>query len=391
MENQNQIPNPSGNYFSQTQPDQNPDPLSEKPKRKIFKKIITWLSISLVVIIVLYFTLPYILGLFFKDLPSIDDSDLKVSPVAVSNSDNAYYDYQRLEGKIVTEIDGKKVSDFLAGGDWDQNFADSILAKNQDAIMIFNESSTKNYFQDPNFIDIGKLKMEDAPTSYLKDIRAISQVISIQSADLSKKGSVEEAISKALEVADAGQKIENSTCDTVCFLSGITIKDVGLQRLNRLLPNADLSSEKIAIYKNKLSSYLNNKEPLADAFKIEYARQKNTISSSMDSALREANLNPANFKGNFYYQPNRIKELLANDARKYISDLDMSCQEAKSAAEDKTERPKISIWKLYFTPNAVGVILNYVLYTPFMGSNFHVRFCDQEELISSLQNILASK
>jgi hypothetical protein len=395
MENQNQDENfqPS-NDLSPVPPisPESPKNLNlppEKPKMKVWKKILIGIFAAIIFLIVLFYSSPYILGLFFRDISTVADTDLIIIPKNISNSDNAYYDYIKLDGKVFTSANGIKISDFLSGGDWDQNFVDSILSQNQEAITIFDASAAKSNFQNPDFSDPRKINMGDAPPSYMKNIRDISQVISLQSADLSRKGNLDEAINKAFEITGAGQKIENSTCDLICFLTGIAIKDIGIQRLNRILPNVDISSENAAIYNSNLSSYLNNKEPLADAFKVEYMRQTNTISNSMENALQEANLDPAKFKGNFYYQPNRIKELLANDARKYISDLDKSCSDAKSAGE--TEPPKLSAWKLQFTPNAAGIILNAVLYVPSIGDNMHSKYCDQEEPISNLQNILKKK
>ena len=104
---------------------------TEKPKMKMWKKILIVIIISIFFLVGLLLYLPSILGIFFRDIPGVNDADLKIEQTIVPDSDNAYFDYIKLDSMLTNKIGDKDVATFLANNDWDQNFVDKILSKNQ--------------------------------------------------------------------------------------------------------------------------------------------------------------------------------------------------------------------------------------------------------------------
>lgn len=358
----------------------------EKPKRKLWKKILIWFFAALFILVILFYSLPHILGLFYKDIPSVNDSDLRITLEVVANSDNAYFDYLKLKGKVVSTIGDKDISTFLAGTDWDQNFVDTILAQNLPALQIFADSLQKPKYQDPVFANINNLTHETLALP-LGDVGKISKIMSMLSANLSRSGNLPEALAVAFEITDTGDKIEKGNGDLMNILSGIAIKQVGLERIQRLIKSPDISPEAISIYQSKLESYRNNKTNITNAMKVEYIRQINTISKSIDDALKEANIDPAKLRSNFYYQPNKTNQLLADSMKKNIAFSSMTCDQLKEVKDPEPE--KISPLSLYFTPNAVGIILDHIMSVSL--SSQYLKDCDQEKLITDLESELTNR
>jgi hypothetical protein len=385
MENIPQNENFQSNPTSETPPAIAQHIAPEKPKRKLWKKILIWFFAVMLFLIILFYSLPHILGLFYKDIASVNDSDLRITPEVVSKTDNAYFDYVKLSGKVVSTVDGKEAGTYLSGSDWDQTFVDTLLNQNLPALQIFAESLRKAKYQDPVFSDYNNLTLE-AETFPLGDVRDISKIMSVLSANLSRSGNLPEALAIAFEITDTGDKIEKSNGNLLNILSGIAIKQIGLERIQRLIKSPSVSPEAASIYRSKLESYRNNKEGIANAMKVGYISQANTISKSINDAVIKAGIDPVKLRNNFYYQPNNTKLLLADSMRKNIAYSKMTCDQLKEIKDP--EREKISALSLYFTPNPIGRILVNVMSIPL--SSQYLKDCEQDKMITDLESSLAN-
>ena len=385
MENIPQNENFQNNPILETPPAVVQNIVPEKPKRKLWKKILIWFFAVVLVLIVLFYSLPHILGLFYKDISSVNDSDLRITPEVVAKADNAYFDYLKLNGKVVSSVGSQDITAFLAGADWDQNFVDVILNQNLPALQSFAESVHKPKYQDPAISDIDNLTAETV-TFPLGDVGKISKITSVLSANLARSGNLSEALAVAFEITDTGDKIEKSNGDLLNILSGIAIKQIGLERIQRLIKSPGVSPEAVSIYRSKLESYRNNKESIANAMKVEYISQTNTISKSINDAVIKAGIDPAKLRNNFYYQPNNTKLLLAESMRKNIAYSKLTCDQLKEIKEP--ERKKISPLSLYIKPNAVGLILDQIMSVSLISP--YLKDCDQEKLITDLESNLVT-
>ena len=114
--------------------------------------------------------------------------------------------------------------------------------------------------------------------------------------------------------------------------------------------------------------------------------QTNTIINSMNDALKKANIDPARLRTSFYYQPNNTKQLLADSMRKNIALSNMTCDQLKNVEDPKREQ--LSVLKLYFTPNIIGVILSQTLSVTMTSPYIHD--CEQDKLITDLESKLVN-
>ena len=98
----------------------------------------------------------------------------------------------------------------------------------------------------------------------------------------------------------------------------------------------------------------------------------------------------ASSRGFFYFHPNQTKELFADRTRKNMELLDKTCdQVAETKNTNQEKKNKYSIIKIYFTPNAIGKILNDVLNISL--SSFVLKECEQKAFIINIQLDLAKK
>ena len=370
-----------------------------KPKMKIWKKILIGLFISIITLIGLFFYLPSVLGIFFRDIPKVNDADLKLEPIMVSDSDNAYFDYKKLDSIVVNKVGDQNITTFLASNNWNQSFVDEILNKNQEAIQIFEQSVQKSKYQDPIIANLNSLGPDTVLFS-LTNMRTMAQVISIKSANLSKEGKQKEALDEAFEIIDMGQKLKHSPT-LIHYLVGIAINKTGLERIQYLIKDSNLSADILNIYQGRLETSKNNNEDIKNAFKAEYISGVNTLNtlSSEKNASESLGLSDeksieqymkASSRGFFYFHPNQTKELFADRTRKNMELLDKTCdQVAETKNTNQEKKNKYSIIKIYFTPNAIGKILNDVLNISL--SSFVLKECEQKAFIINIQLDLAKK
>lgn len=370
--------------------------IAEKPKMKIWKKILIGVIISIFVLGGLLLYLPSILGIFFRDIPKVNDADLKLEPIVVSDSDNAYFDYAKIDSIVINKAGDQDTATFLASKNWDQSFVDEILNKNQEAIQIFEQSVRKSKYQDPIMTDLNSFG-PNTILSPVSHIRTMAQVISIKSANLSKEGKQKEALEKAFEIIDMGQKLKHSQT-LIHYLVGIAINKVGLERIQYLIKDSNLSADILNTYQGRLETFKNNNENIKNIFKSEYILGVNALNmlsteeitssvalsntDSVDKYMRNSS------RGFFYFHPNQTKELFANRARKQMALVDKTCDQI-AGVNSENKLAKRSLIKIYFTPNAIGKILNDVVDVSL--NSFILKECEQKTLIVNIQLDLAKR
>ncbi len=84
--------------------------------RKIFK-----IALGLIFIVIAIILLPFILGLFTKDIDPIDDSDLSLQIISISDKDNAYFDLIKIEDVLYEPKEkAKEIQDMINGKMWEE-------------------------------------------------------------------------------------------------------------------------------------------------------------------------------------------------------------------------------------------------------------------------------
>lgn len=358
--------------------------------RKIF--IIVLGIIFTVVAIIL---LPFILGLFTKDIDPIDDSDLNLQVISIPDEDNAYFDLIKIEDAIYEPKEKvKEIQDMISGKMWDEKLAEEIISSNQRAFEYFSEASRKPKFQDPVLSNPKNINPSMVLPS-LNSWRTMSGYSSIKALYLSKQGKENEAIYEALSSVYIGQKIQESQATLIEYLIAIVMKEGGLETVQNIIALSNLNSDELKKYAQNLDQFYKNENGFISTIKGEYYMQSiivdalvNGDTEVLQTYTEEQSRDISQkLKNNYYFRPNKTKALFAEYARKNIENVNKFCNNIQDV-DIKMQVPP-SYLKAYFSENLIGKIFHDI--TAINLSSANIKRCNEDSLISATQAIIAIK
>lgn len=368
------------------------------PEKRKWKKIILIIVGVIVLLIAVIIFLPSFLNLFAKDIAPINDSDLLLKKVSISESENAYFDLIKLDS-IIYEPEGKSsvVLDMAAGKTWDEKVAEEVVSRNTQAFEYFAEAARKPKFQNPAFADPANI----TPNIVLPSMdtwRRMARLSAIRAMYLAKQGKDKEAMDEALNSVSIGQKIQESQATLIEYLVAIAMKGVGLETVQRIVVSSKLNSAELSSYTQELNAFYKNEDGLINSFKGEYRMQSWTmdaLASGNKEALKkivgeEESGSPEiveKVKNNYYFQPNKTKLLFAEYTRANIKSANQPCGEIK-ATEVQRIAP-LNPAKLYMEENVIGKILHDVVAVSL--TSVSTKKCEEDLLVAATQAILAIK
>lgn len=310
------------------------------------------LSLQLIFFI---FTIPILaigtLSLLFPDLPDINDTDLTKNNFARPiREQNSYYTLIEISEQVYepTGQANDRYKQFYEGRAWDQTEADFILNKNKNTLEAIRKAATLFYYQCPSYAENISPSAELCAMNYL---RASGRVASLSALSRAGQGDFQGAIDDALVPVRIGQlMIDEPSITLIDYLVGDAMKRIGLNTLQIIITRYQIPSEMLLPRIAELQKYTQNEKGLKNAFRLEYQSGKNSI----------AFVNKIN--SDFYIQPNRFFTEMAEDTRQKMAITDTPCYKLETTLKEYQEKiPKIVIWKLPFTRNALFEVLKSVI------------------------------
>ena len=299
------------------------------------KKAILITLIIIVSIIVLGVLIITILNRFTSDISPINDSDLQLGKVAVSQEENSYYDLIKIKDVIYWQS-ASVIYQHLNGEVWDEEFVKDLLSKNKQAFEYFDQAAKKPKFQDPAFDDQEKFfeQLEQQDFKVLSICREMGVLSAIRALYLAKDRKKIEALEEIMKTMKIGQQIQDSQFPSIHYLTAHSMKDYGAKTMQRIISLTELSPEILISYIQKLEDFKKNEEGLKTLWKGEYSfnakffgaiasgkkEQLKQLSSEFDDSLLEKILLFGN--NNFYFRPNKTKLLFAEYIRSIINDVE---------------------------------------------------------------------
>lgn len=363
------------------------------PRHSKVKKVLKIFGFTIFGAISILYFLPDILGLFFKDIPPIDDSDIRFTEVLNTPKDqNAYFDLVKLEESIYFPDDKSDlVKDIVAGKTWDEQVVEEIILQNVDTLVHFNNAAQKPLYQDPIAMD-PKDMTPDAVLPPLNIFRNGAYISALKALSLSKEGKGGEAVEEALNSARIGQKIQNSRTHLIGYLISIVMKQVGMGALQGVTASSSLKTDDIKKYIEELDNFYKNEEGLINSFRSEYRGMLEPLDiAEVQEFLPNNNLYERTlFKvTNYRYQPNKMDALYAGYAREHIQNVNRPCY-----ALEWTEFKKLSradnTFVFWVQENAIGYLLHDITGAS-SRSTVITRKCEEDALVATTQTLLAIK
>lgn len=360
-----------------------------KPKKKKLKKIILiFFGIIGISALFLYF-FPVIMGFVVKDNPPIDDSDLRLQRVEIPEEQNAYYDLIKLQ-KEVSE-DPKEIEKYLSLEKWDGKIVEEIIKRNEKALLIFDEAYKKLYFQDPAFSDPEKISINSVLVT-MGSWRTTSRISALKSLYLMKQDKNQEAFEEAIKSVKIGQKIQESQTNLIGYLVATAMKDIGLEAIQKILSYSNnLESEFLINYSNQFDDFYRNEEGFIKTFKVEYLFQISSI-DAINYSVDENGL-PNDFGHKlaykFYFQPNKTKNISAENIRWQINNAEKPCGQIPLPDLEYESSDSPSFIDSYFTENFFGKISSDIIKISL--SNVVQRKCQDDFIVGATQALITLK
>jgi hypothetical protein len=200
------------------------------------------------------------------------------------------------------------------------------------------------------------------------------------------QGQNSEAAREAMGVVSLAHKIEQSQSHLIIILVGIAMKKHGLIELEHIMPLLP-KEEKLAIA-DELEKYSDNTAGMVLAHKLGFLDSVRIVDyvAAGGEPFPSEGISPepnySKFQNNFYFKPNKTKNLYAEHARYQINDIN-NCGD-KSIALFDPEYPELvgNKWKILFTENFLGRSLVYVSAVSLHSA--HLKLCAEREQIQKI-------
>ncbi len=358
------------------------------------KKII-YVIFSIIALIVLVLLLPFILNLFTKDIDPIDDSDLSLRIISIPDEDNAYFDLIKIEDVIyVPEGRSKDIIDMVDQKMWDEKLAEDIISHNQESFEYFYKATYRSNYQNPVLSNLENINpYADLPP--MNSWRRMAQFSSIRALYLSKQGKDKEAIHEALNSVYIGQKIQESQVSLLGYLVAISMKETGLETVQRVITSSNLSTEELKKYASDLNQFYKNEDGLISIIKTEYYANTSNIDAiaNGDTDILQYYTDERNqdaskrIKDFYHFRPNETKALFSELAKRKIENANKFCDDIQE--RDFQQLTVLPYYiKLYLTENAIGIIMRDTSYNSYSQN---IKKCEEDSLVSATQVLIAIK
>ena len=318
-----------------------------------FLKFLAVAVFILAIIIIIPLFLSIVKG---KDIAPVDDSGLQLQTINMPYEENAFYDLEKVQNLIDTKNvpKGKQlVSDYLKSDEWNQEVVKQILVDNEGALQNFTSAAAKGKFQLPDTDSPSKIS-SDMPVIPLNSWREISRLSGVKAISLAKNGQNKEALDEAFKAIIVGNAIENSQSLLITHLVGISIKDSGLDVLQKVISIIPKDPSVLSEYQSKLENYQakGNPTPFSTEYLVckqlwnDFEQDNNTNDLSAGVKIL--------IKNKFYFKKNLSDSYCFDFFNKLAIEAEKDCSEVKKVQGSTMPLEEGNLIKMYFTENLVG-------------------------------------
>lgn len=364
----------------------------------------TWLVSAFGIVLILaalVWWMPHVvLGMFYTDLDSVNDSALALESIDIADERNAYYplnDIAVQHTELLSEYQDE-INDFASGDEWNNERVQEILDATEVIQQTFAEAATLEAFQDPQFRDASAFQdfMQsqfpqdlDADTDImnLTAVRESARLQQIKSRILLEDGRYDEALDAALVNLRVGEMMLNSQAELMYNLVGLSIHQRGMDSVDEILAEigdsrpGNLPELAETLGATSISGLKNTYKLLyqGNAFGHDVLADGGWEAVYGEPLDEEGGVLPADpSQISFYFHPNKTKQIAADYYVDEVEKVESQCW-SEGGNYDKitaySELPDAE-WKHKFIPNYVGKIM--ITTVPSLGGAVD-NACEQQE------------
>ncbi|MBP9749802.1 MAG: hypothetical protein KBD21_03665 [Candidatus Pacebacteria bacterium] len=403
QEGQSGLPTESPLYSLRSQIAQ--DASSVAPKAHYWwKRIFVGTGILIAVLVVAFYTLPYILNLITSDILPIDDSDLIPVARVVSDTENGFRFVEPLNTEVKrTGLTNVVLDDLLKNQDTEKTRL--LLEENRNALDLFQKIADAPVYQDPALGDPSQYSYNTVITP-LGDMRQLTR-LSLLDAYVAFAGgnatATVVAIVRPLRVAD---NIASPNTNLITVLVAMVMykrvyDELGLWIDNGLMDKQTLEQVFMSLKSHGVPDF---RDSLVSAYKGEYVLMRNLLQNigatgkdvrtficaglseeECDSEIAGGSMTSL-LQGSYYFRPNETMASYANLSRVNIEVIDQYCESPRPPVYETWHVPSPAI-RLVLEENAIGKMF-YSVWSSGSPEGVIKRSCELKEKYAQLMKSL---
>ena len=322
----------------------------------IFVKFFVFTFLTLLFIIVF---IPSLLSLVKgQDMDIVDDAKMRLEAVNIPEEENLFYDLnydiEKLQSLINKENISKDLaSSYLESDSWDEEVVGQILLDNEEVLEDWTLAAAKGKFQLPYTNGQAKVSA-DMPVTPFNIYREAGYLSGIRAIWLAKNGKYQEALDEALKNIIIGSAISKSQVTLIGYMSGVSIKDNGLDVMQKVISFIPQDFEIPLKYQLELTEYQAEKN--SSPFIIEYLVWKQGLDRSLflSNPYYLTDLERLLVKNRFYYKENLTASYYFDFFNKLVIESQKDCGDLSYVKWPVISLERNNLLKMYFTENLIG-------------------------------------
>jgi len=279
------------------------------------------------------------------DDPPPDVADLRVNRLDIPPADNGYVILGQAVAKLDLNLDAPAADDkppapkgepaeppdkpqarlerfrlMSNGQEWDAALAQEVLARNGEALALWEKAVAAPHFQGP------EVRPADDGTAGIYSWIEIAGLACVRAQARARQGQWAAAFDDLERVVRFGHRIEQSKGIILTWLVGDTIKERGYALMRRMLSETSLTPQQLRAYARQIAAFPADAGGYADAFRNEYIVHAGMIDDMASGQTSAGSTTGGTLDGvwrwykraaiKLFIKPNRTKAILAEAARR---------------------------------------------------------------------------
>ncbi|MBC7327838.1 hypothetical protein H5T87_06955 [bacterium] len=303
------------------------EPIGQKRAAKVGKFLVTVFLCFL-----LFFSFIRIWG--ERDIPPVNDSDLRLTIVEIPQEQNAYYDFQEAINRMRIDVSQEKLSDMIRGRASLKEIQ-NLLRQNEEIFPLIDKGLKLPYFQSPNLADPTQVDLNVNCPEYDK-LRDLARLCVVKARFLLSQKKEKLAFDWLFNIVKMGQMLEDSPRPIlITYLAGEAIKEIGVSAMRDFIPKSSLPSDILKEYAKQLLEFKESVAGLKRAGKMEYLAFVNSLTQLEKGLGDELILKGRERRWDenmgflargreikWFYKPNKVRKILADRYRGLMFNAD---------------------------------------------------------------------
>lgn len=264
-----------------------------------------------------------------KDIAPFEDNELKLEKVNIPDAENSYFELAKIQDVVKdTTENSNAIKDMAEGKNWNEELAKTILSKNAQGLAYLDAADLKPKFVNDLMANPDQYKFNQVDKIRYGEMRYIVNIQAIKVQLLLKQGQKEEAFNENMKILRLAYKLCNAQPDSLQYLVGISIYNIGWKNLDTIITTGNFSSEFLQSKKEELSKL----KSIEQGYQLFLKDQYLWLSQAVDSVVSEIekrrnpftipstmNLPEKIMPRNFYLQPNQTKKRYAEKTKNWLN------------------------------------------------------------------------